>query len=405
MIRKIFSKHSPYLACLATGLFSFYNLLQLAIFNVISNQLLTDFQLSTTQLGFLSSCFLWANALGLIPIGLLLDRYNVRRIALSFLSLTSLASLIIGCSHSLLIMALMRSLQGLASAASLLTSMRLAIRWFDKKPHLAVGFIVVLALCGGIVGNYGFSYLLTFLNWRTGLIIAAGLGGLISIVLLCFLYDNPRYAKHIANSTPIGKSLKSVCLQPQNLLGGILIGLLNSPIFVLATLWGNFYLSHLYHISMLSAASLSSVIFLGVMCGSLGWGYIADNDLSPYTVLKLGCRLALLLSSLVFSYLSYSLLTLALLLFCLGFASSSQNTIYTMINRTNLPVHFSTATGIATLLENGVGALLQIVVGLLLSYTQDQRLGLMLFGFVFSLSLGITYYLGMSFNRQRPRIG
>lgn len=388
-------KNRKLFACLAAGLFSFYNLFQLSAFNVISNHLLADFQLTTVKLGFLSSCFLWANALGLIPMGLLLDRYCVRKVGLCFLSLTCIASLIIGLAHTFSVILLMRFLQGLASAASLLIGMRIATQGFAQQAHLAVGFIVALALSGGLISNYGFNYLVNLIGWQQALLTASVVGIFIGFIMYLFLPANSSHQieKPAKKFPHILHSLRHAISQPQNILGGILLGLMNAPIFVLATLWGNLYLARLYSLSSLTATSLSSFIFLGVMLGALFWGSLAGKRLTPLTTLWLGCSLALLLSLLLFSKLPLTVMQLSLLLLGLGFASAAQNIIYTLLSKTNQTTLTSTATGIATLLENGIGASLQILFGWLLNFMAKNLPGLLLFSIIFMISLILLHFI------------
>ena len=48
-----------WLVCLAAALFFFYEFLQLNVFNPISQELTQAFGINATDLGYLSSIFLW----------------------------------------------------------------------------------------------------------------------------------------------------------------------------------------------------------------------------------------------------------------------------------------------------------------------------------------------------------
>lgn len=353
-----------YLACLAAGLFSFYNLFQLSLFNVISGHLLVALRLTTTELGLFSGCFLLANAIGLVPIGLMLDRGLMRKVALFFLTLTACASFVIAISSSLLLSCLMRFFQGLASAASLLICIRVVNSYFAKNTNLMLGALIALALSGGIFGNFVFASVVHYIGWQSGLYIISILGLLLVTVIWLFLYENKDMAFFQNRCTPISE-LKFLLQKKHTTIIGIYCGLMNLPVFILATLWGNFYLSHRYPISAIEAAIASSLLFGGVMLGSLSWGYLADKYLTQPAVMYLGCSLLFLLS-LLFLIPNLSFLEIALIFFGFGFCSSSQNIVYAIINKNNPSTIRSTTNGIAMLISNGIGALSQVLFGWLL---------------------------------------
>ena len=160
-----------YLACFAASLFSFYNLFLLSSLNVIGVDFIADFHLTTASLGLLASYDLWGNAVGFIPIGLLLDRYPVKNVGLSLLSLAVIATLGMATASSFSIICLMRFFQGLASATSLLITMRLGSTLFEKKANIVIGLMIVVALSGGIAGNSIFAHITQIVGWRKGLLI------------------------------------------------------------------------------------------------------------------------------------------------------------------------------------------------------------------------------------------
>ncbi|QLH41848.1 MAG: MFS transporter [Coxiellaceae bacterium] len=116
--------------------FSFFNLFQISVFNSISAGLMTDFHLSSLQMGWFSATYLIANTLWLVPGGLLIDRYSARHTALLFAFLDVMACFVISISHHLLVSIMMRFIQGMASAMSLLICARFANRWFANKATL-----------------------------------------------------------------------------------------------------------------------------------------------------------------------------------------------------------------------------------------------------------------------------
>ncbi len=72
-----------WMVCLSAGLFFFYEFFQLNIFDVINQPLRDDFHLNAAQLSWMSSTYLWADILFLLPAGIILDRFSTRQVILS----------------------------------------------------------------------------------------------------------------------------------------------------------------------------------------------------------------------------------------------------------------------------------------------------------------------------------
>lgn len=364
--RNCYGKYGAYmskstLACLAAALFSFYNIFLLSLVNVISADLIKTFHISTASLGFLSSCDLWANAMGFIPIGILLDSYSVRRVGLSMLSIAIIATLIMSVTNSFAITCAMRFLQGLASATSLLITMRLGSKMFEKNVNIVVGMMITLALSGGIMGNSIFAQITHMIGWRYALQLASGIGLICLIMMWCNLIDIPLDRLQQIKTNILNNIV--VTLKANNILAGVYLGLINAPVFVLGTLWGNYYLVHMQHLTLLQAANMSTLIFTGIIIGSLFWGIIADKWLDVKKINVFSCVCLFLLCLPLLSYRILPLEIIILIFFGFGFFSCSQNLIYPLISNQNPVLLVSTATGIAAVISNSIGAGMQELFG------------------------------------------
>ncbi len=357
------------IACFSAALFSFYDIFQLSLFNSIASDLSHSFHISSFKLGIMSSAYLWANALGLIPIGLLIDKYNVRYVAISLLTLSIIASFVIANTQCWQIVMLMRFIQGLTSATSLLTCMRMAIHCFNTRANTAIGIMVAIALCGGIFGNNIFIKLVNILGWQASVKIAGLIGLFILALMLFYLHDiNTNTSIKLSFSvTPLLQKLKLIIKNYINLLLGVYLGCMSLPIFIFASLWGNLYLRQNYSLTTVQAALSSGMIFTGLLIGSPLIGTIADKIQSPKLILKAGALLSLLFILPFILRLPLSLTQITLLFFSLGVIGSMQNVTFVVIADTNHSDFISTATGTASFIENAIGALSQLIFGWLLN--------------------------------------
>lgn len=361
-----------YVACFAAALFSFYDIFQLSLFNSTAADFSATFYLSSTTLGLLSSSFVWANALSLIPIGFLIDKYSVRPLAIIFLSLSIIACFIIAHSHSWKIIMVMRFIQGLASATSLLTCMRMAIRWFGNRANTAIGLMVTFALMGGIFGNNVFINIVRDVGWRYSFILAGIIGIVILIFLICFLFEANTPS---TSSFQFASQIKLSLQNPKNILLGCYLGLMSLPIFILAAEWGNIYLIKMHHMSNTQAGMTTGLLFTGLICGCPLVGYIADRLRNPLMIMKIGAILSFIVILPIACYLHLSSLAIMILFLLLGMIGSSQNVVFVIIAENNPLFLLSTITAVASLVENCIGALGQLLFGYLL-HTSWQALSI-----------------------------
>lgn len=144
---------SRILACIGAGLFFFYTIFQKVTFNAISTHLIAHFHLTNTGLGAVSSAYLYANALWLIPGGILLERFSSRMVTLLFMFACVASSFIFAESSSLFLDVILRFIGGFGSAMSLLISLRLATNWFPNQTARVIGLLVSLGMSAGIVAS------------------------------------------------------------------------------------------------------------------------------------------------------------------------------------------------------------------------------------------------------------
>lgn len=362
----------PFLACVSAALFSFYNLFQLSLFNIISPNLLAEFHLTSWQLGIFSSVYLLANTIWLIPGGILLDRYPVRMVALLFITTDFCAALVLATSTWVTLDILARFIQGISSAMSLLISIRLATSWFPSNRATAVASIVAFALLGGVAGNMGFAKLIAFYGWRCALLINGFMGIAVFIGILLFLYEKKEDTTHLNDFSLFKlKNIKTVFLNFSTINYGLFVGLMNLPVFLLATLWGKMYLMDTYQIQAAQASTICGLIFLGIIIGGPITGFMSDRLKKRKLFMTTGALLSLanILILMMNNNLNSSLL--AMLFFSLGFFSSSQTIAYAVISETNLTKTVNIATSGVSFMANLVGFLAQPVFGYFLNIKES----------------------------------
>lgn len=375
-----FSKIQPWLVCLSAALFFFYEFIQMGMFNSISQELMHDFSINAGQLGFLSATYFYADVIFLLFAGILVDRFSIRIIILSAMVMVVLSTLLFACSRSFEIAAFSHFIAGIGNAFCFLSCIKLATRWFpSQRLALVIGIIITIAMAGGIVAQTPFALVVHALGWRNAVMINAGLGIFITLLVYFFVYDFPKHelsqkmAEDVtAKPIPV---MKSICLSlrnKQNTLAGIYTCLLNLPIILLGALWGTLYLTQVHHLEKTQASLVATMIFLGTIIGSPLVGWFSDFIGRRRLLMIIGAMFSLLvLLAIMFIPVLhfYTLLTLFLLL---GFFTSTQIISYPLIAESNPRYLTGTSTSLASILIMGGGAVFQPLFGWLIDLHWDQ---------------------------------
>lgn len=360
-----------YVVCFSAALFFFYEFLQMHIFDAINGALREAFQVNATQLGFLSSSYLWAVLLFSLPAGVLLDRYSARTLILGALSVCIVGTLGFAWSHTFWAAAFFHFLSGIGNAFCFVSSILLVTRWFPaNRQAMIIGLVVTMAFLGGVVAQSPLAKLSEWYGWRGALTIDAVFGLLILAQIYSFVEDSPNAKKFVgeAGSQSVMKELGLVLKNKQNYLASLYTSLLNLPIMVLCALWGTPYLQVVHGQGVIQATEIVSMILLGSIVGAPLAGWWSDSWGYRRRPMLIGAVLTLLsgLCLMILPVMSFG--SLSILFFCLGFFSSTQVIAYTMVAESNAPALTGTATGLASLIIMGGAGVAQVLFGELLDW-------------------------------------
>ena len=367
---KHLSQHSQlqaWFVCLTAGLFFFYEFFQLNVFDVINPDLSIDFHLLPSELSWMSSMFVWANVLFLLPAGFILDRFSLRSVILSAMLCCVLGTFGFAMTHQFNLALAFHAMTGIGNAFCFLSCVILVSRWFPPKHQaLVLGCIVTMAFLGGMMAHAPFAYVSKIWGWRQTILLDAGIGLLIWLALALIVRNPPKYQQPSSQSKTWLRDLKSATLNPQNILAGIYTACLNLPIMVLCALWGGSYLSTVHHLPPMIAANIVSLIFTGSIIGCPLMGYLSDKQGLRKPIMIAGSILTGLSLLPLCLQLPLSLVELSLIFFALGLFSATQVISYPLIAESNPPNLTGSATSCASVIIMGLAGLTQVLFGGLL---------------------------------------
>jgi len=364
----------PWFICFSAALFFFYEFLQMNIPNSLSKELLKSFDILPSQLGLFSASFFYGNALFLLPAGILLDRYSVRKFILAAMIFCIIGILLFAFAPSINVATVGRFIMGLCNSFAFLGCMKLVTRWIPPK-HIALvtGLIVTIGMLGGIVSQTPCVLLVEWFGWKNMLFMDALIGSLFVVIIGIVVRDYPA-AKEIESMQVQNqlqnflKSLKFATLNPINWLLGFYAGLINLPLVLLGALWGSLYLNQIHHLNATDASLVSAMLFVGMMIGSPLLGWISDKVKEQKRLMQLAAIMLFLIEILILftSKLSFSLL--AACFFIMGFLSSGQVIGFSYVAQVNSMTITSTALGVVSVIIMACAAVAQPLFGWLAEF-------------------------------------
>lgn len=392
----------PWIVCFSAALFFLYQFLQLSSLSAITPQLIHSLQMNISELGNLSSLYLYGLALSFIPAGLLLDHFSTRKLMLAAMLLAIVCTIIFSQSHSFFIAGASRFLAGMLHSIAFLGSCRMAAHWLSAQMALAMGCVATIGLLGGICSQIPLIVLVSHFGWRNALLVVAAFGVIIWIIMLLFLQDYPSQISQevkLFGASAVLKNLKKVIMTRHNWVPSIYTALMNLPILVLGALWGVWYLTHENTITQLQAAKALSMIFVGTIIGCPLVGFISDKLQNRKLLMLIGAIISLFIALSILFNEPLSMHLLLILFFLLGFVTSTQVLSYPVITECNPKELTSSSLGFASIIIMGLGGFFQSVFGWIAGMNLiNNKIGISLtsyqlafcllpFGFIISIAL------------------
>lgn len=372
----------PWIVCFSAALFFLYEFIQMHMFSAISPDLMRDFSLNAGQLGLLSTSYLIADTVFLLPAGLILDRYPTRNVVIAAMVACVVSTAGFALTSSALMAGILHFITGIGNAFCFLACVLLVSRWFPpRRQALIIGLVVTMAFIGGAIAQTPMALLAKSFGWRNALLIDALLGIGILMIIWRYVRDYPkeqeeqRAKEHQElQHTSFMHSLKIAAANPRNWLCGLYISFLNLPIMVIDALWGGLYLTEVHHISMTRATIITTMIFIGSIIGCPLAGWWSDTIGQRRMPMIVGGAFSLITMAAIMFMPHSGFNTLLVLFFALGFFTSTQVIGYPTVIESNPESMTGTATGLASVIIMGGAAIAQPMFGWLMDISWSGKL-------------------------------
>jgi MFS family permease len=354
------------IAWLITAVYYFYQYTLRSAPAVMMPQLSEAFGLSALGVASMVGLFYYGYSPFSLVAGIAMDQLGPRKVIPIGAALVGIGALLFGSGNNEA-ESIGRFVQGAGGVFALVGAAYIATTNFPaSRAATLIGATQMFGMAGGSAGQVLVAPTIAAgVSWST-FWIAMGVVGLVISGVLFFMLPEPEKKERRADwLKSAGGAMKTVFLNPQSILCGMIAGLLFIPTTIFDMVWGVRYLQEARGFEYGSAVMRSSMVPLGWIIGCPLLGFISDRIGRRKPVIAAGATV--LLACLAWILFGRADLFPPYLLGLLaGIASGAAMLPYTVIKEANPPSMSGTATGVVNFLNFTFSALLGPVFGWLL---------------------------------------
>lgn len=314
----------PWIVIAFSSLFLFYKYVLQVSPSVMTHQLMRHFHLDGVGLGNLTAMYFYTYLVAQLFAGPLLDRFNAKNVTVFAIFISGIASILFAMSSSLLLAWLARALIGFGAAFATVSYMKMTAVYFKPEKFAFIGsLLATAAMLGSMGGEVPLALLIKHVDWEHSLIYC-GYGGIVFAALFFFIVKNKSQAQTTVISAKLSwKDVVIILKKKGNWLMMFYSGLAFVPITLFGGLWGNPFLETAYGLSTTDAATLTTIMFVGLAVGSPVFGYLSDVWHNRVGLMSIGLWVSII-SILIVLYVPHlTFFSLAFFLFMFGFSTGA----------------------------------------------------------------------------------
>jgi predicted MFS family arabinose efflux permease len=269
---------------IVASVFYAYQYLLRVMPNIMLEEIMQQFQINAAAFGQFSGVYYLGYSLMHLPVGIMLDRFGPRKVMTGCILLTVLGLTPLLFAEHWIYPIFGRFLIGFGSSAAILGVFKIIRMTFSEErfPRM-LSLSVTIGLVGAIYGGGPVSYMRDAMGYLPTLQILVMLGLALALLTYWIVPD--------IKSEPQGSVLsdiKEVLSNKRVVFTCLAAGLMVGPLEGFADVWGTVFLKQVYGFDATMAASLPSMIFIGMCFGSPVLSYIAE---------KVGCYLTTIIGT------------------------------------------------------------------------------------------------------------
>jgi MFS family permease len=280
----------------------FISTLLRAITATISPELVSEFNLTSGELGLLGGGYFLGFASVQIPLGYLLDSKGPRKIVSYFLSLSIVGLILFATAQNLTMLLISRVLIGVGVGACLMGPLTAYRIWFqDETQQRANSWMLMVGAIGMLSSSLPVQFFLPIIGWRA-IFLSLALLTLACIILIVIFI--PKWQPKSIGNKQLNESKLSTVWKNPLFKSLVPMGFFSyGGLFAIQTLWAGPWMIRVSGYTPEESAQGLFIIYLCMLISFLVWGYFvpkfSKNVNDAIRLLKIGAPLNLLILILI----------------------------------------------------------------------------------------------------------
>ena len=274
----------------------FISTLLRAITATISPELVSEFNLTSGELGLLGGGYFLGFASVQIPLGYLLDSKGPRKIVSYFLSLSIVGLILFSTAQNLTMLLISRVLIGVGVGACLMGPLTAYRIWFqDETQQRANSWMLMVGAIGMLSSSLPVQYFLPLVGWRAIFLCLALLTFVCILLIIAFI---PKWQSKSIDNKHLNESKLSTVWNNPLFKSLVPMGFFSyGGLFAIQTLWAGPWMIRVSGYTPEESARGLFIIYLCMLISFLVWGYFvpkfSKNVNDAIRLLKIGAPINL----------------------------------------------------------------------------------------------------------------
>ena len=277
------------------------NLLR-AITATISPELVSEFNLTSGELGLLGGGYFLGFASVQIPLGYLLDSKGPRKIVSYFLSLSIVGLVLFASAQNLTMLLISRVLIGIGVGACLMGPLTAYRIWYQNETQQrSNSWMLMVGAIGMLFSSLPVQFFLPIIGWRSIFLLLALLTLICIILIIIFI---PKSKQEKINNEFFKEQKLSIIWKNSLFKSLVPMGFFSyGGIFAIQTLWAGPWMIRVVGYSPEESAKGLFIIYFCMLISFLIWGYFvpkfSKNVNDAVNILKYGAPLNLTILAII----------------------------------------------------------------------------------------------------------
>ena len=300
---------------------------------VMTDQLMTDFNIGAAALGNFSAFYFYSYFVMQVPTGILADYWGPRKLLTAGCLIAAFGTLLFAWAPTINFANLGRLLIGGSVGVAYVALLKIATHWFaPNRFAMASGLALFIGICGAVCAGVPLRFLVDLFEWRPVMFVSAAATLALSLAIWLFVRDDPAekgyksFAPNTAHAprySPLSvlKGLGTVFRYKNTWLLSLAPSGVVGPVLAFSGLWGVPFLTTHYGLSSSKSAAITSTLLVALAFAGPALGALSDRIGRRRPLYLAGCIIVSLGWAVLIYIPGIPIWMLTCLVIVIGFAS------------------------------------------------------------------------------------